>query len=74
MKAQVLTGSKSEIADSIIRMAGDIREVIVFVDEPVGDSSDCIEEDMFAEMEPFTVEANDVDYSRESIYTPMEGE
>lgn len=75
MKAQVLTGSKSEIVESIIRIEGEIHEVIVFVDEPTVTSAvESIEEDMFAEMEPFTVKVGGADCSRESLYTPMEGE
>lgn len=74
MKAHVLTGSKSEIAETVARIDGVIREVIVFVEEP----SDSIPlpsvEDFFAEMEPFTVKVGGADYSRESIYTRMEGE
>jgi hypothetical protein len=71
MKAHVLTGTKREIAETVARLEGEIREVIVFVDEP----SDSIpEEDIFAEMEPFTVKVGGADCSRESLYTRMEGE
>jgi len=31
-------------------------------------------EDIFAEMEPFTVKASDVDYSRDSLYSRQQGE
>jgi len=68
MKAHVLTGSKAEIAESMARIEGDIREVIVLVDEPtevVGSPA----QDIFAEMEPFTVKAGGADYSREKLYT-----
>lgn len=34
MKAHVLTGSKQEIAEKVTEIEGDIREAIVFVDEP----------------------------------------
>ena len=34
MKPRVLTGSKQEIADTVSRLAGKIREAIVFVEEP----------------------------------------
>ena len=34
MKARVLTGSKQEIADKVAEIDGDIREAIVFIDEP----------------------------------------
>ncbi len=75
MKTHVLTGSKSEIAESIVRIDGEVREVIVFVEEP-SDSTvqPLLEEDIFAEMEPYTVKVDEVDDSREAIYTRMEGE
>lgn len=75
MKAHVLTGSKQEIAERLTRLSGDVREVIVFVDEPapatpaVGGV-----EDMFAEMEPYMVDVPEVDDSREAIYTRLGGE
>jgi len=31
MKAHVLRGSKQEIADGVVSLAGDVREAIVFV-------------------------------------------
>jgi hypothetical protein len=74
MKTHVLTGSKDEIAENVARIEGVIREVIVFVEEP-GDSIPLsTEEDIFAEMEPFTVRVGIADDSREAIYTRMEGE
>jgi hypothetical protein len=74
MKTQILTGSKSEIAETFARIAGVIREVIVFVEEapelrPVGAT-----EDIFAEMESHAASAGDADYSRHSLYTRMPGE
>jgi hypothetical protein len=74
MKTQVLTGSKSEIADKVARMPGPIREVLVFLDEPTNSSPGQSAEDIFAEMEPFTVSVGCADDSRESLYTRMEGE
>lgn len=74
MKAHVLTGSKSEIAESVVRIDGEIREAIVFVEEPSDSIPATSEEDIFAEMEPFTVKAGGADCSRESLYTRMEGE
>ena len=74
MKAQVLTGSKSEIAQTVARIDGEIREAIVFIDEPSDANPAPSEEDIFAEMEPFTVKAGIVDDSRESLYARMEGE
>lgn len=74
MKAHVLTGSKQEIAEAIARMAGDVREAIVFVEEPVDSHPAPTEEDIFAEMDPYTVQVGEFDDSRESIYTRQEGE
>lgn len=73
MKTQVLTGSKAEIAEKVARIAGPIREVIVFLDEPSNSPPDP-SADIFAEMEPFTVSVGSADDSRESLYTRMEGE
>jgi hypothetical protein len=73
MNARVLRGSKQEIAEIVTQIRGDVREAIVFVEEPAsGDASPA--EDVFAEMEPFVVNAGDADFSREAIYTRMEGE
>lgn len=75
MKTHILTGSKAEIAESLARIDGEIREVIVMVEEPSDSHVPAAVEDMFAEMEPHMVhEEGDVDYSREAIYTRMEGE
>jgi hypothetical protein len=70
MKPCVLTGSKQEIVEKVARIEGVIREAIVFVEESSDDSS----ADIFAEMEPFTVQQGDVDDSRDAIYLRMEGE
>ena len=72
MNARVLTGSKQEIADQVAEIEGEIREAIVFVDEPV--ISTALPADIFAEMEPFTVRRADVDDSRDAIYGRMEDE
>ena len=74
MKTHILTGSKSEIAESIARIDGEIREVIVIVKEPQDSTAPLTEEDMFAEMEPHMVNVEHFDDSREAIYTRMEGE
>jgi hypothetical protein len=74
MKAHVLTGSKSEIADTFGRIDGVIREVIVFVEEPSDLIPEVSEDDIFAGMEPFTVRVGGADDSRESLYAGMEGE
>ena len=69
MKAQVLTGTKQEIAETVARIEGEVREVIVYIEEPSDSSSGLSEEDIFAEMEPFTVKVGGADYSREALYT-----
>ncbi len=73
MNVHVLRGSKEEIADRVSRMRGEISEAIVFIDEPP-DVPHPQAEDIFAEMEPFTVSAVGADYSRESLYSRMDGE
>lgn len=74
MKAKILTGSKNEIADLVVRIDGVIREAIVFVEEPADSIPEASKMDIFAEMEPFTVRTGGADDSRESLYTRMEGE
>jgi hypothetical protein len=72
-----LTGSKEEIAQQLANLPGDVREVIAFVQEPQTESKQpALEtvEDIFKEMEPYMVEADDVDDSREGIYTRKPGE
>ena len=34
MKTHVLKGSKQEIAENLVRISGEVREAIVFVEEP----------------------------------------
>ncbi len=75
MTARVLQGSKQEIAERIMQMPGDVREVVVVVEEPIPAAElPAAGEDIFAEMEPYVSNATDVDDSREAIYTRMEGE
>ena len=74
MKPQVLTGSKQEIADTVLRIPGEVREAIVFIEEPSGAVDEASVEDIFAEMEPFSVRAGGADYSREALYSRTEGE
>jgi hypothetical protein len=73
MKPQVLTGSKQEIADTLLRTTGEVREAIIFVDEPSASSSQ-VPEDVFAEMESFLANAGDANYSRDALYGPADGE
>jgi hypothetical protein len=74
MKTKVLTGSKSEIAAAVARIDGEIHEVIAFIEEPSNSTPEPSPEDIFAEMERFTVKAGGADYLRESLYSRMEGE
>jgi hypothetical protein len=76
MQAHVLTGTKQQIAENLVQMPGEVREAIVFVDEPtvVSAARTPGTEDIFAEMRPYMVDVQDVDDSREAIYTRMEGE
>jgi hypothetical protein len=76
MNARVLQGSKQEIAEKILQVPGEIREVVVIVEEPDAAAPTPPEpgEDIFAEMKPYEVSVGDADFSREAIYTRMEGE
>jgi hypothetical protein len=75
MSARVLRGTKQEIAANLARISGEVREVIVFVEDAAPAEAPAREvEDVFAEMRPYMVDVRDVDDSRESIYSRMEGE
>ena len=83
MTARVLTGSKQEIARKVADLDGEVREAIVFVEEPAdlrstfgeGGGADAQNaEDIFAEMEPYMVHVGDADDSREALYTRLEDE
>jgi hypothetical protein len=76
MKTHVLRGSKEEIAQSLIRIAGEVREAIVFEEEPAeGTAAPAHDtDDIFSEMRAYMVDVEHVDDSREAIYTRMEGE
>jgi hypothetical protein len=71
MTVQVLKGSKQEIVERVTRLSGEIREAIVFIEEPSGTIPN---EDIFTEMDTFTVRVGNADYSRESLYSRVEGE
>lgn len=43
------------------------------MEEPPNGAPETLAEDIFAEMESFTVKAGGADYSRESLYTRVEG-
>jgi hypothetical protein len=77
MKTLVLRGSKQEIADHLAQISGEVREAIVFVDEPAPNgaaSAGSDASDIFAEMRPHMVDVPCVDDSREAIYSQVEGE
>ena len=74
IKVRTITGPKEHIAREITDIADDVVEAIVFVNETNGVHHRSSDEDIFAEMEPYTVQAGKVDYSRESIYAAPEGE
>lgn len=77
MKTHVLRGSKQEIVERLIRLSGEVREAIVFEEEPAGPAGTVPppNDDIFAEMQPYEAQGNtEVDDSREAIYTRLEGE
>lgn len=75
MRQQVLKGTKQEIAESILRISGEVREAVVTIDEPAQDAvPPGPDENILAEMEPYMVKAGGADYSREAIYSRTEGE
>lgn len=75
MKTHVLRGSKQEIAESLVRINGDVREAIVFEEEPTAlDAAPNDSMDIFSEMRAFKVDAPHVDDSREAVYTRVTGE
>jgi hypothetical protein len=77
MKTLVLRGSKQEIAEKLRKISGEVREAVVFLEEPHAAAREprtVDEKDIFAEMSAFMVEVPSVDDSREAIYTRMEGE
>jgi hypothetical protein len=78
MTARVLTGSKSQIAQQLTSIEGEVRQVVVLIDDvpaapelPVPATV----EELFKEMEPYMVHGGGhVDYSREGIYSRKPGE
>ncbi len=78
MTSRVLTGSKQEIAQKVANLEGEVREAIVFIEEPADlrppGGTGAQDPDIFAEMEPYTVQVRDVDDSREALYTWQEDE
>jgi hypothetical protein len=75
MQAHVLRGTKQQIVENLARMPGEVREAIVFVEEPAQAAARMPDrEDIFAEMHAYMVDVEDVDDSREAVYTRGEGE
>jgi len=77
MAAHVLRRTKQQIARELAQMPGEVREAIVFVEEPAPAGPGALTdggEDIYAEMRPFMADVQDVDDSREAIYTRIEGE
>jgi hypothetical protein len=77
MNARVLRGTKEEIVQQLANLEGDVREAIVFIEQPCEASTQpypLTEEDPFLEMEPYMVHVGDVDYSREAMYSRKPGE
>ena len=82
MVARVLTGSKQEIARKVVDLEGEVREAVVFVEESTGLGSGCGGDggstqdaaDIFVEMQPHMVHVQDVDDSREALYSRQDGE
>lgn len=71
MSVQILKGSKREIAESVARMPGEVREAIVFIEEPPG-VTEGSPQDLFASMEPFAAHAGGADYAREALYSRVD--
>lgn len=77
MKTHVLRGSKTQIAENLAKISGEVREAIVFEEEPAPTSTAVADgaPDIFDEMRPYEAQGNSaVDDSREAIYTPLGGE
>src|SRR5689334_11183557 len=65
MTARVLKGSKQEIALQVANLEGEVREAIVFIDQPPSASmqpAPATVEELFKEMEPYMVKVGNVDY------------
>lgn len=75
MQAHVLRGTKQQIAEDLARMPGEIREAIVFVEEPAPMEARMPDrEDIFAEMLSYMVDVQDLGDTREAVYTRGHGE
>jgi hypothetical protein len=78
MEVHVLKGLREEIAEGLARIPGEVREAIVFVEQPAAAAAAAAAgdtDDIFAEMAPYVATGTTaVDDSREAIYTRLEGE
>ena len=74
MKTHVLRGSKHEIAENLVRIAGEVREVIVFEEDPHTPKEFEAADDIFAEMQGLMVDVPQVEDSRQAIYSRVPGE
>lgn len=75
MQAHVFKGTKQQIAENLAQMPGEVREAIVFVEEPAPAEARMPDrEDIFAEMRPYMVSVEDLDDACEAVYTRGEGE
>ena len=75
MQAHVLRGTKQQIAENLSRIPGEVREAIVFVEETAPAEARMRDrEDIFAEMLPYMVDVEELDDTREAVYTRLNGE
>jgi hypothetical protein len=88
MTVRVLTGSKHDIARAVSGIDGDVREAIVFIEEPAAAREassptaaagaqvvlNTDHADAFAEMAPYTVAVEHFDDARRAIYARGDGE
>ena len=65
MKVEIVRGTKQQIAERVVRIPGEVCEAVVFVEEPSDSTTELSGEDIFAQMEPFTVNVGEVDDSRD---------
>ncbi len=76
MTTRILTGSKQEIARQITDLQGEVRQAVVYIEEPADAPLPvpATVEEMFAEMEPYMADVEKFDDSRAAIYERQEGE
>ena len=77
MTVRLLTGSKQQIAQQVVSLVGEVRQALVFVEEPIDAATQPVPETvegLFKEMEPYSADVKHFDDSREAIYQRTEGE